>query len=65
MVEAFNTPTNSPTRNFNLTRDGIVGFGGNEPDGTDNMIVRFAAPVNNPDVNFNLTRDGIRGFEPR
>ncbi len=65
MVESFDTPTNSPTRNFNLTKDTIVGFAGNEPDGSDNMAESFNTPVNSPDVNFNLTRDGIRGFNAR
>ncbi len=65
MVEAFNTPTNSPTRNFNLSRDGIAGFAGNEPDSSDNEVIEFHDPVNSPNVNFNLTRDGIRGFNPR
>jgi len=65
MPERFDTPTNSPDVNFNLTRDGIRGFADNNADGADNAIERFATPANSPTVNFNLTRDGIRGFAAR
>lgn len=64
MPERFDTPTNSPDVNFNLTRDGIRGFTDNNADNADNARERFATPANSPYVNFNLTRDGIRGFEP-
>jgi hypothetical protein len=65
MPERFDTPTNSPDVNFNLTRDGIKGFTDNNSDANDNAVESFATPAASPTVNFNLTRDSIRGFAAR